>query len=82
MINVTIPFNDAISMIISFLDSDDKEIKIQATGLARHIIRDVNVVNIREGLLDYLGGGGAWRDWEYKKRFIELFGEAILGDQP
>ena len=81
-VKITVPLKDAISMIISFLDSKDEEIMFQSIYLTRHIIRDTSIQNIREALLTYLGGGEAWKVWTYKKRFIELFGEAILGDQP
>lgn len=81
MIKVTIPFDNSIIMIMSFLDSHDEEIKKQAVILAHYIIRDVNIINIKEGIINYLGGMGGWTNWSYKKRFIDIFGEAILGDQ-
>lgn len=80
MRNITISFNDAIDMIMCFLDTKDNKMKIQAISLAQCIIRDTNISQIKTFIIEYFGGGGAWKGCAYKKKLIELFGEAILGD--
>lgn len=78
--NITITFNEAIDLVKLLLDSKDEETKNHANIIVACIIRDTNINQIKGFIMDYFGGGKAWKDCGYKGRFHELFGTAILGD--